>query len=197
MLDVHTHRRHPAWPAIVNVEVEDGATVLPDEERVSVGIHPWNAGGEHVSEALERQRRLAVEPRVAAIGECGLDRLRGPGMDVQERVFEAQARMAQETGKILIIHCVRAWDRLLAMRRKLCREYDSCVPWIVHGFRGNAELARQLLKAGIELSFGERFNARALAATPEEKRHTESDESELSLQQIVELQDAALRDGTP
>ena len=83
------------------------------------------------------------------------------------------------------------------MRRKLCREYDSCVTWIVHGFRGNAELARQLLKAGIELSFGERFNARALAATPEEKRHTESDESELSLQQIVELQDAALRDGTP
>ena len=51
--------------------------------------------------------------------------------------------MAQETGKILIIHCVRAWDRLLAMRRKLCREYDSCVTWIVHGFRGNAELARQ------------------------------------------------------
>ena len=49
----------------------------------------------------------------------------------------------------------------------LTDEFRPTQPWIIHGFRGNATVARQLLRfQQVWLSFGEHFNADALAATP-------------------------------
>ena len=58
------------------------------------------------------------------------------------------------------------------------------MPWIVHGFRGNARVASQLLDAGFYLSYGERFNPEALAVTPADRLLAETDESLLPIDEI-------------
>ncbi len=203
MLDIHTHKQSSDWPAIVHVEVTAGLTSLPaptrNDTRYSLGIHPWNTGADDVMAALETQKRIALadnmsaQPLVAAIGECGLDRMRGPEIARQIAIFEAQIKLAAQLHLPLIIHCVRAWGELLSLRQTMLSElsnknetHSSAPTWIVHGFRGKPALAKQLLDKGIHLSYGEHFNPESLALTPPSMLHIESDDSPLSFAEIHE-----------
>jgi TatD DNase family protein len=69
---------------------------------------------------------------------------------------------------------------LIAIRKKVL----PSVPWVIHGFRGKPELARQLLELGFYLSYGEKFNVDSLRITPLEKLCTETDERKVSIEDI-------------
>lgn len=120
----------------------------PGEAWYSAGIHPWDTLTPPVEAEWQALDTLAADPRVAAIGECGLDAMRGGPQEVQEEIFRRQAALAERVGKFLIIHCVRRYGRLMELHREL----RPGQPWIVHGFRGKPELARQLLREGIQIS---------------------------------------------
>lgn len=145
--DIHAHSLQPgADPAqtVLSVDAGDtGATVPRDTVLLSAGIHPWHA----LTPDWQRLEALLDDERCVALGECGLDRLRGPAMEVQTAVFERQIIMALSRGLPLVIHCVRAWDTLLALRKR-----HPQGQWIVHGFRGKPALAAQLQRANIDLS---------------------------------------------
>ena len=98
---------------------------------------------------------LSGHPESIAIGEAGFDKLRGPSPELQRKVFEEQVAISEELKKPVVIHCVRAWDELLAVHKKL----KPKMPWLIHGFRGNTELAAQLLSKGMYLSFWFDFNS--------------------------------------
>lgn len=166
--DVHTHRLDAGSSAIINLPLDAGVETIEPGCSYSVGVHPWDADRE-VDWA--RLRRLAVHPQVVAIGEVGFDALRGPSLDAQEPVFVRQARLAEELGKPLIIHCVRAYGRLMELRREL----KPHQPWLVHGFRGKPELARQLISLGFEISLGSKFNPAVPSAVPAHLLHRETD----------------------
>lgn len=143
----------------------------------SVGIHPWEAA-EATQELLEDLRARAAEPYIVAVGEGGLDRLRGPSLEVQLPVFEAQARIADELSKPLIIHSVRTIPEILAAHKRL----RPSVPWIIHGFRGGQEAARQILaRDGLYISLGSRFRTDAADVIPPSRllRETDDDPSAL------------------
>lgn len=197
-LDIHTHNPNPDWPAIIHLEARAGMSAVPEGSRLySLGIHPWEAGGDDTEARLQSIERLAGDERVRAIGECGLDRLRGPAAQTQRSVFEAQARIAARHGLPLIIHCVRAWDELMDVKRRIEGEGgERPARWIVHGFRGKPELARQLLGAGFELSYGLRFNPESLRITPPGLRHCETDDAGVSLVQVIEAQEGSTTEHT-
>ena len=120
----------------------------------------------------------ASDPRVDAIGEAGLDALRGGDILYQEETFKKQVEISEQLGKPMIIHCVRAFDRLLRLRKEL----RPSQLWIVHGFRGKPELARQLVDAGCAISLGKKFNPDVRAIVPPQLLFRESDnDSTLSL----------------
>lgn len=184
--DFHTHRMEllPDVTAIVNVGVNDPWNNLP---HVSVGVHPWDVG-ERWREQVERLRLRVQCAEVVAIGECGLDRVRGGAWDWQIPCFEAQVLLAQEFGKPVVVHCVRAFDELLAVRKQC-----GNVRMVVHGFRGNPTQARQLMAHGLELSFGVLFNADSLRAAYEGgKMWLETDDSGVSIQEVYERASSAL-----
>ena len=171
MLDIHTHSV-PLVPgtAIVNCYPE---TFVPEAGGLySVGIHPW-----HADEADETRKELlrqsVCHPQVMAVGETGLDRLCKVPMPIQEELFTRQARLAEEVRKPLIIHLVKATDELLRIRKSL----RPTMPWIVHGFRGKAEAAEQLLRHGLYLSFGEKFQEQAVRHVPDDRLLLETDEA--------------------
>lgn len=147
--DIHTHGRTGAR---MLTSVTPGFTIdtEPGTAWYSAGIHPWDTDEMPPDEVFGRLRAMAADPRVAAIGEAGLDALRGGTSDIQEEVFRRQAAIADETGKFMVIHCVRRFGRLMELKR----EINPAVPWIIHGFRGKRELARQLLDAGFGISIG-------------------------------------------
>lgn len=175
LYDIHTHRppANLSEPAVVSVDASEPFVPLP-EGRYAVGIHPWHA----VADRLPLLRSRAVHPQVVMIGEAGLDRLAEAPMALQIELFEVQVRLAEELRKPLIIHCVRAWAELLDVRKRL---RPSC-PWIVHGFRGKSPLATQLIRAGLNLSFGFQHRPDALRTTWEARRlFVETDDSPISI----------------
>jgi TatD DNase family protein len=75
-----------------------------EEVFACVGRHPNSAAGFDDAAAAGIES-LAADPRVAAVGETGLDyyRERSPRED-QRRAFEAQMEIARRVGKPLVIH---------------------------------------------------------------------------------------------
>lgn len=144
--DIHAHSR-------VGENVLTSAE--PDAPRnangwYSVGIHPWRTE-EPIPDALWDSLEAALgEPNVVAVGECGLDKLRGGSPATQEAVFLRQAELSEKYELPLIIHCVGRYGRLMELHRKLSPRQL----WVVHGFRGKPELARQLAAQGIAVSIG-------------------------------------------
>ena len=96
----------------------------------AVGRHP-NAATGYDDAVTEELRALAAHPRCLAIGETGLDFYRdsAPRAD-QERAFAAQAALARETGKPLVIHTRAAEDATIAA---LDRDADG-VEVVLHCF---------------------------------------------------------------
>lgn len=186
IIDVHTHRDAPQPEAVVSYtprqEIAAGQTR-------SVGFHPWEAPPSEAE--WRRLEELAREPETLFIGEAGVDRLRGAAsVEAQAALLRRHAELAEGLRKPLMVHCVRAADVLLRLRR----EVRPSQVWILHGFRGGEAQARQLLEAGLHLSFGERFNADALRMAlreAPERCHAETDESPLSITEIIRLHAAA------
>ncbi len=112
----------------------------------SVGLHPNN---EEVFDAAKYEE-LARDPKVVAIGECGLDYFRSSGEGQKER-FEAQIALAQKLSKALIIHCREAHNDCISILQKTA--IATWVPVVMHFFTGTAQLAQQYLDLGCNLSF--------------------------------------------
>jgi len=169
--DIHSHDRSCELSGETVVNIIPGDTMLPGGT-YSVGIHPWESGRSISLSELKSLVAAACDGRVVAIGECGFDRLRGGSAEAQAALFDFQARLAARVGKPLIIHAVRSYDKVLEAARRHCP-----VPgmWIIHGFRGKPEAARQLLRAGLSLSLGERYNSASAEIIPPERLYRESD----------------------
>lgn len=184
--DFHTHRREqtPDVTAIVNVTAREPWTGLA---HVSVGVHPWEVT-ERWREQVDEVRRVARRPEVVCIGECGLDKVRGGEWEWQMQCFEAQMVLARELRLPVVVHCVRAVDELLRLRRGF-----EDVPMVFHGFRGKPQLAAQLLRSGIGLSFGPQFNAESLrVAFGHGQFWLETDDTDVPIEEVYERASSAL-----
>lgn len=170
----HSHDT-TAERAIISVDVDE---FKPQYGKVySVGLHPWHIGDDW-QQKIERLKEVAHHYLVVAIGETGLDSLKGAPLDVQEQVMREVVNIAAATGKPLIIHCVRTSQQVLKLWHDNPQAHN--VAWIIHGFRGNENVARELLDAGFYLSFGSKFNEQALAITPLDHLLVETDDDPAS-----------------
>ena len=123
-MNIHTHH---VGEGINILDVGEGKAWVEKEKRrelvegqnvfYSVGVHPMklNELGESVFVGIEDTVRIK---KVIAIGECGLDRRSPICMKTQEEILEVQVRLAEELCKPLIIHCVKAYSELIAVRKR-------------------------------------------------------------------------------
>lgn len=199
MLDIHSHRDlfspdvEKSGKTIVSLSVGDGEEACiyikkENETLFSAGLHPWQVDDRWEELIEQRLRPLLTLPQVLAVGEAGLDRLRGGDMALQQAAFERQVRLSEEFCKPLVIHCVRASDLLLSLHLRLRPQ----MPWVVHGFRGKPELADQLLRCGFYLSFGAHYQQDSLRLCPSDRLFIETDESRTDIKDLY-LQAASLR----
>ena len=98
-------------------------------------------------------KNLALNEKVVAIGECGLDyyRLTEATKEKQKENFLKQIELAKEVKKPLMIHCRNAFADLIKI---LAPNAYGLAPSIVHFFSGSKDDARELLDLGFSFTFG-------------------------------------------
>lgn len=236
MIDAHTHRlkrnaivnidpvdiRQPQTPPTPSQLPASTPILLPGCSPVllpgytySVGIHPWNVFTVTPAD-LRLLRALAADPRVLAIGECGLDpnlpaassrsaareRAEAPGaaslsarfvsvegfspqskklqpqnsrteiLAAQTALLRIHYELSETLRKPLILHIVKSFPEIIALRK----QWKPTQPWIIHGFRGKPQLARELLAHGFHLSYGKKYNPASLTITHASRLLRETDE---------------------
>ncbi|RFA19887.1 TatD family hydrolase [Subtercola boreus] len=122
----------------------------------AVALHPNEAplyaerGG--LDDALAVIAELATRPRVAAIGETGLDFFRTSGDEAiaaQYRSFEAHIEIAKENNLAMQIHDRDAHAEVIATLKRVGAPERT----VFHCFSGDAELARVCAENGWYVSF--------------------------------------------
>lgn len=152
----------------------------------TAGMHPHDASAFDERAGAEIEELLA-DPRVVAVGECGLDffRMRST-KDDQERVFRVQIGLAREAGIPLVVHSRDAWPEILRVL-----DEGSAERVVLHCFSGDVETARECVRRGYHLSFAgnltyprnEALRA-AAAAIPLERILVETDSPYLAPQRL-------------
>ncbi|QTF91157.1 TatD family hydrolase [Halomonas sp. BM-2019] len=170
------------WPGVL-------ALGRRDDVSVCLGLHPYFMD-EHregdvaaLAEALDGPRRRG-EPRVVAVGECGIDARFSDTLEAQWALFDAQLRLAKASALPVVIHCVRANDRVAKRLRELALPAGG----LIHAFAGSPEQARRFLDLGFVLGLGgavtherARRLQRAVAALPDEGYVLETDSPDMPL----------------
>lgn len=119
----------------------------------TIGIHPTHDGD--FNEGVFA--RLADDPNVVAIGECGLDYFREQGTENrerQEKLFRAHIEFASARNMPLMIHgrprkgTMDAYEDILTIL-----EDCSDIRGNVHFFAGTPDIAKRFLDIGFSLSF--------------------------------------------
>lgn len=125
-IDIHTHN--------------------PREDVLSptmAGIHPWQA---------EEGDKLPDFSNCDIVGETGLDYACKVDRDRQKELFLRHLAKAQQLGKPVVLHVVRALNDTLS----ILSEFKEIKGVVFHGFIGSKERAAECIKRGYYLSFGER-----------------------------------------
>ena len=179
-IDIHTHRREPSEGVITvsNYTQKDVFTEGPT--LATVGLHPWFLTQENFESDFEKLTQLIHNQQVIGIGECGLDKLRGEDLAFQTRAFEAQIRLAESVSKPVVIHCVRAFGEIMAIKKRL----KPNVPLIIHGFNKNETVLKQLLRHGFFISIGAAILPKKHAYSLEKAQNTEGTSFSKMLHQI-------------
>ncbi len=157
LIDIHSHNAvfDPKFKKHFNLIIGNNEDVLASDLETnlfcSAGIHPWYIHAGEVKKQFQLLRDTAKNPNVKIIGEAGLDKLQGPDFVLQEEVFIMQIQLAQELKKPIVIHCVKSFSELSAIK-KIVRPK---IPMILHGFNRKTDLAQSLQKEGFYVSFGE------------------------------------------
>jgi TatD DNase family protein len=117
----------------------------------SVGTHPHNAADE-LDITTEDIVELTSHPKVAAIGEVGLDyHYENSPRDAQATGFRRHIAAARETGLPLVIHARDADDDIAAILRDEMGK--GAFPAILHCFSSGRGLAMTGVELGLYVSF--------------------------------------------
>ena len=144
--DAHTHRKAESAGvlALRNLAYPSERTHSSGNVLFSAGIHPYDV----LTRKFEPLKAYLLENRCSAVGECGLDRSIEIDFELQKQCLLRQAELAGELSLPLVLHCVRAYPEMIALKKR----FGSSVSWVIHGFRGREQTARELLKHGFTLS---------------------------------------------
>lgn len=174
--DIHSHLNFPDYekdfPEIIgrlretethticvgtDLESSKKAIELADEYPeiyACIGVHPVDDPKRNfVREDFEK---LVYNPKVVAIGECGLDyfhQKREEDKERQERDFRAHIDFALDKNLPIMIHSRDAYQDLLDILEPLASVHGEKLRGNVHFFAGNIEEAKRFFNIGFSVSF--------------------------------------------
>ncbi len=158
-INFHTHHTTRCYDSIsvVNLTLNELRASKKLPKYCSVGVHPWHAQQDIPTESLNNFVNIK---NIIALGECGLDKHRGPDLTIQLNIFKKQVILSENIQLPLIIHCVKAYSEIIKLRKDI----QPKQPWIFHGFNASQKTMEQALHHGFLFSFGNAlFNSNSKA----------------------------------
>ncbi len=132
------------------VDLANGTTLF-----AAVGLHPNDKPGEGYDDAY--YRKLAEDPNVVAIGECGLDYFRPEEPENekarQKEVFDKHIQLALDTDKPLMIHARPSKGSMDAYLDAIDMLKGKNVRGNMHFYVGDVETTKKFLELGFTFSF--------------------------------------------
>lgn len=176
--DVHTHCDDKGLKALFNCEIKTSTQTY-----FSSGIHPWKSDRwdsnlqNIIIENVQRKNCLAI-------GEIGLDKVKGPELSIQIKCLKEQLQIAIKYRKPVIFHCVRSWQEL----NEIVSESGIKEPLIWHGFN-KAKLLKEVLQRGYFISLGKDLLSNEslqeeIKNTPLDRIFLETDDSNIPLNDL-------------
>lgn len=136
LINLHTHHRQE-----IGLEIVQAKEVL--SYPYSYGVGPFEI------DMYLFDEKIATEKNCISIGEIGLDKNIQLNINKQIIIFKKQLLFAEKLNLPVIIHCVKAYNELIEIKRSL----NPIQPWIIHGFR-KTNLLNTLLKEDFYISVG-------------------------------------------
>ena len=186
-IHVHNHYGHEDAMLLLNLFPQD-ADMINTAGHYSIGLHPWYVNMETLENDIAVINQAALNPNVLAIGEIGLDKKIDVPYMKQLQAFEQQLDIAEKLKKPVIIHCVKAYDDIMSLRKK----FNQSIPWIIHWFNASEQIAAKLIKYNCYLSFGKMLfkeNSKAFGVfknIPLNRIFFETDDAGISISQIYQ-----------
>lgn len=176
-INIHTH-----FDTGRQIEVVSRTFNNASSPYYSFGIHPWEI--DKWEENIDQLSQFIALDNCLAVGEIGLDKLKGPEINKQIAVFKRQIHFSEEFHLPVILHCVKAWNELKVLKREL----NPKQPWIFHGFT-KSTLTEEVLKEGIYISIGIAILTSptlqsALKNIPLDRLFLETDDADCSIEDI-------------
>jgi len=186
--------READWEAVAQLARAHPNHIIP-----SFGLHPW-----YVTEAQDGWKKdleqYLAEFRNAGVGETGLDRwIENYDLPAQEQAFQWQMELAAKHNRVLSIHCLQAWGRMLEMLQ------SGPLPkrgFLLHSYGGSLEMVEPFAELGAYFSFpGYYLHERkhkqrdAFRAVPKERLLVETDAPDQLLPEPLDAYEMQHPDG--
>ncbi len=185
-INLHTHKFSNLSDVIeiVNQYPWEFKASIPN---YSIGIHPWYIDENRLNQDVEIIKEKLRLTECLALGECGLDKRIEIPMALQLMVFNKQLEIVKQTNKPIVLHCVAAFDEIIAIKKEMKIENTM----IIHGFSKNEQVAKSLLENGFYLSFGKYLLRnpdleKVFTFVPQNKILLETDTVEESIYEVYE-----------
>ncbi|MGN6494084.1 MAG: TatD family hydrolase [Agriterribacter sp.] len=181
-IDIHTHFYKPDAEVSAIENISGNFPEIPNDRTVSAGLHPWWLND--AENKMAQLRSIGNRKNLAAIGECGLDKLTKTEWNIQLQFFEVQLQLAADLHKPVIIHCVKAFTETLAMLKGIK------VPVIFHGINNKLPIIQPVIERNYYLSFGKSLLVpgdtirNSLNAVPVSQLFLETDDSKAHIKDI-------------
>lgn len=178
LLDCHSHSYNKG--AIVNRNSYDS---IVTDFNFSYGFHPWE-------DKIENEKWINYEctlelPNCIAIGEIGLDKLKGPSLDIQIERLEKQLLINKKYKLPVIVHCVKSWNEI----KRIANKYPE-YKWVFHGFN-KVGILEDVLRENWMISIGASILSNlklqeSIQLIPNNRLLLETDDSNLDIFQIYQ-----------
>jgi TatD DNase family protein len=184
-LHTHSYSNQEDVVELVNQYPNEFTDTIPS---YSIGIHPWFIVEDRIESDLAIIESKLKESSCLAVGECGLDKRIEIPFELQQAVFERQLLLAEQYQKPVVIHCVAAFQELIAIKKRL----KISVPFMIHGYSKNEQVAKDLLANGCYISFGKYLLRMpqlesVFSAMPNDRFFLETDTNEQTIQEVYDL----------
>lgn len=102
----------------------------------------------------ENYKKLAENPKVVAVGECGLDYFHDKNnKEKQKAVFRQQIKLAAELDLPLIVHCREANADVIEILQEAKKTYKEKLRGVIHCFSGGLPEAKEYIALDFILGF--------------------------------------------
>jgi TatD DNase family protein len=143
----------------------------------AAGIHP-----QEINDDINLLEELVKDPKVVAVGECGLEFIGEVDVKRQEEYFRKQIELAQKYQKPLIVHARKAVDEVIQILSK----YEN-LRGVIHCYTGGKKRVQKVINLGKDWYFGidgnvtyEEGLAEVVATIPHNRLLAETDSPELT-----------------